>query len=256
MRRNPGFPWPQGQRCAVSLTYDDGLPVHYQRVAPLLEEVGARATFYVPALSDVQAHPERWRALARRGHELGNHSLFHPCSRTPDREGWLAPWLDLRAYTPERLRQELAVANLMLHLLDGEHERSYGNTCCETHVGQGSDRTAMDPVLRELFVAARGPNNAQIVDVHRPVNLMHVGHFSGDGLSFGDMRAEIERALEIGGWIVWMIHGVGAGTHGLYIAAEEHAQLVRWLGDHKDQIWTAPFVKVAQQIKHHQEVIR
>lgn len=53
------FDWPEGKRGAVSLTYDDALPVHYERVAPLLEDHGLRATFYTNVLS-LGANPEAW----------------------------------------------------------------------------------------------------------------------------------------------------------------------------------------------------
>ena len=41
------FRWPEGRRCAVSLTYDDALPVHYEHVGPRLEAHGLRGTFYM-----------------------------------------------------------------------------------------------------------------------------------------------------------------------------------------------------------------
>ncbi len=252
MSRNADFVWPQGQKCAVSLTFDDGLPVHYDLVGPLLEQVGLRATFYVPAVSDVRVHPQRWRQLARRGHELGNHSLFHPCTRLPDREGWLEPWQDLRAYDLPRLREELSTANLILQLLDNQTERTYGNTCCETEVGQGDTLTSMAPVLRDLFVAARGPQVSRVVDVRQPVDLYHLGHYSGDAKTFEEIKAKIETAVEMGGWTVWMMHGVGSDTHGLYIEPAEHEKLVQWLGANKGLVWTAPLVKVAQHVAHQQ----
>ena len=32
-------PWPDGRRCAVSLTYDDAVPVHHDEGAPVIEGV-------------------------------------------------------------------------------------------------------------------------------------------------------------------------------------------------------------------------
>lgn len=247
-----GFEWPHGQKCAVSLTYDDGLPVHYEHVGPLLVEAGLRATFYPTIVADPLHHPERWRELASQGHELGNHSLFHPCTRKPKRHGWLAPHLDLRDYTPERLRTELAVANLVLHLIDGRRERTYGNTCCETTIGRGEAEMAMDGVLQELFVAARGPGISKVADVRAGINLMQVGHYGADAQTFEDVRDEIERAAEVGGWIVWMIHGVGQGTHGMYIDTDEHNKLVSWLGASRADVWTAPLVEVAKHVRDNQ----
>ncbi len=246
------FLWPAGRKCAVSLTYDDGLPVHYEYVGPSLVEAGLRGTFNVIGRSDLLHHPEQWRRLAQNGHELANHTLFHPCRRGPDYT-WLEECYDLSDYTPERLRAELEIANLVLYLLDGKRERTYGNTCCDTTIGRGDQEMSMDDILAELFVAARGPFNRQIANVKRGINLMQVGHFSGDKQDSGpeDLQTTIERAAEIGGWAVFMIHGVGEGTHSLYMEKSAHAKLVAWLAANKERIWTAPFIQVARYVKAH-----
>src|SRR5687767_11495791 len=57
------FHWPRGRSCAVSLTYDDTLPVHFEYVGPALEARGVLGTFYLLIKTDLKAHFERWRAL-------------------------------------------------------------------------------------------------------------------------------------------------------------------------------------------------
>jgi peptidoglycan/xylan/chitin deacetylase (PgdA/CDA1 family) len=75
-------PFPGGRRAAVSLTYDDCLPCHRLAVAPALSARDMAGTFYCPAASgDLHANVEAWRAVATSGHELGNHTCFHPCRR-------------------------------------------------------------------------------------------------------------------------------------------------------------------------------
>ena len=69
------------------------------------------------------------------------------------------------------------------------------------------------------------------------INLVQVGHYGADGLTFDDVREEIECAAEMGGWIVWMIHGVGQGMHGMYIDTDEQEKLISWLGASKAEIW-------------------
>ncbi len=251
MASNP-FHWPANQRCAVSLTYDDALPVHYEYVGPGLAAAGLRGTFNITISQDPVLHPEAWRTLAQAGHELANHTLFHPCRRTPpENYGWLEEHYDLCDYTPKRFEQELTVANLVLYLLDGKRERTYGNTCCNTTLGRGDQETSMDDILRKLFVAARGPINQHIADPLAGINLMQVGHFSGDtqAASWADIQQEIGEAAEMGGWIVFMIHGVGKGTHGLYMETETHEKLVTWLGEKRAEIWTAPFIEAAKWVK-------
>ena len=246
------FRWPAGQKCAVSLTYDDGLPVHYEYVGPALSKAGLRGTFNVLIRGDPLQHPEAWRGLAQSGHELANHTLFHPCRRKAS-DTWLEECYDLCDYTPARLRAELEIANLVLYLLDGKRERTFGNTCCDTTIGRGDREISMDKILGELFIAARGPFNRQIADVNYGINLMQVGHFGGDrqNMSHEDFLKVIEHAAEMGGWAVFMIHGVGEGTHSLYMEKSDHEKLVAWLSAHKAEVWTAPFIEVAQYVKAH-----
>jgi hypothetical protein len=238
--------WPDKTRCAVSLSYDDSVPVHHQRVAPLLEQHGLRATFYltIKSIDDTAA----WKRVAARGHELGNHSLFHPCRRDATNISWLADHYDLSAYTPERFRDELAVANLALDLLDGGKPRTYGNNCTNLTIGKGDKEQPMDPVLTELFVAARGAITHQPVDPAKPV-FMRLGHLVGDGKTFAQLRAEIDSACAAGGWSIYMFHGVGADTHGLFIAEDEHRQFIEWLAQQRASIRTAPVVDIVHHLK-------
>jgi peptidoglycan/xylan/chitin deacetylase (PgdA/CDA1 family) len=61
----------------VALTFDDGPhPTFTPRVARILEERGARGTFFCVG-SAVERNREVVRALVAAGHELGNHSYTH-----------------------------------------------------------------------------------------------------------------------------------------------------------------------------------
>jgi len=237
--------WPEGKRGAVSLTYDDALPVHYEHVAPLLEEHGLRATFYTNVLS-LGANPEAWRQVAARGHELGNHSIFHPCRKSP-RHGWLDAAYDLKTYTPRRWTDEMRAADIVLNLVDGRTKRSFGNTCCNTEIGEGETAHSREPLIDELFVAGRGPLCDRTVTADG-LNLAALGHFSGDARTFDALREEIEAGAALGGWTIYMIHGVGEGTHGLFIDPEEHRKLVEYLSGQTD-IWTAPLADVASHLR-------
>ena len=235
-------PWPHGEKGAVSLSYDDSVPVHHRVVAPLLEKHGLRGTFYL-SIANLES-PEAWKGVASRGHELGNHSLFHPCRRDPSPAyAWLPEHYDLGSYTPGRFRDELATANLFLELLDGGRPRTYG-ICTNLTIGRGPQEQPMDPILETLFVAGRGTLVEDPVDPSRP-HFMRLGHRSGDGKTFEQIRAEILSARERGAWIIYMFHGVGRGTHGLFIEEEEHRKMIEWLGTQKETLWTAPVVDVA-----------
>lgn len=250
---SPGFKWPNGCRCAVSLTYDDGLPGHHEHVGPVLEEHGLRGTFSPIITWDIMENPEKWRALAERGHELGNHTVFHPCRQLPETKKPHPLWqtYNLCEYGPTRFKQELQVANLVLHLLDGKKERTYSNTCCNTTIGLGKREMPMDSILTELFVAARGPHNNQVAAITPEINLMQVGHRCCDGHTRDQLVQEMEEeTVLVEGWALYMTHGVGAWAHNRHIDVQEHVAWITWLGENRKEVWTAPFVEVARHVKN------
>ena len=244
------FVWPAGQSCAVSLTYDDALPVHYEVVAPLLAAKELTSTFNVCANSRFTENTTAWKHVASLGHELGNHTLFHPCRRERgDRRSWLAPHYDLRDYSAQRWMDEMRVANCLLSQIDGQSERTFGNTCCNTTIGRGQHEKDLSELIGRLFVAGRGPLNEEIV---HPVSLSFpaLGHFNGDRRTFAELQEHIERAVNMNGWIIFMFHGVGEGTHKGYIDIDQHAELIDYLEGNSSRMWTASMVGVARHLKN------
>lgn len=245
------FTWPDQIHGAVSLTYDDGLPIHWSLVGPLLRRYDMRATFYPTIQSDLRLHPDHWRELAAAGHELGNHTVFHPCCQSmTDPYAWLDERYDLGRYTPAHLRDELEVASLVLHLLDGQTERSYGNTCCDTSFG--SDEQPIEPLLADLFIAARGALTNGIAQPASGLDLYSIGCIDVVGRSLEDLKGLGEETRATGGWAVLMIHGVGAGTHDLYLDTDTHARFIHWLAQ-QTAVWTAPVRVIARYIREQRE---
>jgi hypothetical protein len=241
--------WPDGRRAAISLTYDDALPEHFGTVAPLLERHGMRGTFYTDIRQPFMMHHDAWRAVAAAGHELGNHTLFHPCRFSADKPlDWLDPSYNLCRYSPRRWRDEMRVANFVLQLTDGRTQRTFGNTCCDITIGEGESETSLDSLIAEQFVAARGKYNQRII-TRDNLDLMQLGHWGADGCTFATLRERTEQTLDAGGWIIMMTHGVGAENHRLHIDADEHARWIEWLGTQRDLLWVAPVVEIALHLR-------
>lgn len=243
------FDWPKQQKCAVSLTYDDALYVHREKVAPLLTNKGLCVTFYINASIQLTNHIEAWREVAKLGHELGNHTLFHPCRRDPKEDyEWLPPYYDLQDYTPQRWKDEIRVANCILSLIDGKKERTFGNTCCQTTIGRGDDKIQLKNYIDEFFVAGRGTLNSRFID---PMNIEYreLSHFNGDGKTCEELKTKVIEASHSNKWIIFMFHGVGEGTHGLFVDEKEHEDFIDFLAQNKELFWTAPTVDVAKYIK-------
>lgn len=61
----------------LTLTFDDGPSEHTLDVLAALDRLGAKATFFMVGEA-VDRRPDLAREVARRGHEIGNHTYSHP----------------------------------------------------------------------------------------------------------------------------------------------------------------------------------
>jgi hypothetical protein len=210
-------------KALICLTYDDALPVHRQAVAHDLSRRGLRGTFYVPAAyEDLHAGLEGWREVAALGHELGNHSCWHPCRTRPE---WKPPYR-LEDYDRRRVRDELLMANRVLHLIDGRTERSYGATCGDLTCGPGEGEFFLDDV-RDLFRVVRsGHRDGPMVGAASLV----VPAFHADHCRADEIVAVVESMKSLPeSWMLIGLHGVGAGTHHDFIDSQEHQRLIDWI---------------------------
>src|SRR5512137_968552 len=142
------FRWPAGKRAAISLTFDDGRPSQIDNGVPLFDRHGVKVTFYVSP-SGVRERLPGWKKAAAGGHEIGNHSMNHPCSGN-------FPWARQHAledYTLERIRAEMTEANKSVQELVGVTPHTFAYPCGETYVGRGRNLKSYVPLVAELFRA-------------------------------------------------------------------------------------------------------
>mgnify|MGYP005843196433 CR=1 FL=1 len=241
-----GFPWPRGAKAAVCLTYDDGIDAHLDHAMPDLEAVNLRGTFYVPGRSPSLAkRMEEWRAAAKRGHELGNHSIFHPCLRVSLKgaaRAWLRPEQELEKYTVARMVAELSAMNTLLLAVDGRASRTYAYNCSD-HLAGGE---SFVDALRPLFSAARTGEGREFADPNT-VDLHFVPSWMVDKTPAAEMIAFAADAVRAGGFAVMMFHGVGGG-HNINVDREAHRGLLQWLDARRADVWTDTFENVTRHI--------
>src|SRR5690349_18309010 len=85
----------KNKKCAVALTYDDALNVDLDHAIPALDSVGLKGTFYLSGYSQALTNRfAEWRKVAATGHELGNHTLFHPCAKKTTGRDFVKPEYD------------------------------------------------------------------------------------------------------------------------------------------------------------------
>ncbi|MFM2089897.1 MAG: hypothetical protein RLZZ127_386 [Planctomycetota bacterium] len=242
------FPWPGGARAALALTYDDCLPCHRETVAPALHAAGIHATFYAPTRPDLFEHAAGWAAVAAMGHELGNHTCFHPCRHRPGKD-WGRDF-ELDDYSPNRWAEEVELASRVLGLIDGRRRRTYGNTCHHETVGPPGAEIDLRPFILERFAAGRGPAVADgTVADPWTCHLGGIGTIGGDGRRAADLLALIDGAIAAGGLLIVTFHAVGPRDFPrLHIAEDEHARLIAGIRERRAVLWTAPLTAIAEAV--------
>lgn len=240
---NAQFKWPDGKKAAVVFTYDDGLDGHLDVAVPQLDEFGFKGTFYCTGNSQsLYNRTDEWRAIAKNGHELGNHTLFHPCDGA--KFDWVKPEYDLNKYTKEQLLAELGAANTLLKAIDGKTERTFGFTC-SNYIAGGEDFTND---VKEMFVAAR-------CDGPVPENMENYLTYKAPSWgvsspSAKELIAYVEEAKTKGTIAVFMFHSVGGGY--LNVGADEHRALLQYIKANEADYLTGTFLDVMKYIKANQ----
>ena len=234
-------PW-QGKKCAVVITYDDAIDQHLDNAIPILDSLGLKATFYITAFStSMQQRMNDWRKLAQTGHELSNHTLYHPCVGGPGRT-WLKPEYDMRNYTVQRMVDETRMTNVFLRALDGKTKRTFAFTCGDMKIGDSSFINAM----KNDFVAARAVRN-QMHKINE-IDLYNVDCYMVNGQTGAQMIEWVKQAIQTNSLLVILFHGVGGGN-ALNVALPAHREFLKFIKDNEKDIMIAPMLTVAEHIK-------
>lgn len=227
--------WPDGAKAAVSLSYDDALHSQLDHAIPALNKYDLRASFYLTLSAPVvRERLEEWRAAAAAGHELGNHTLFHPCSKTPPGRDWVAAHNDLDNYTLAQINQELDTANSFLKAIDGRDQRTLTPPCIDSRVSDGNYIKA----TRDKFVAIKG------FEQGLPEGFSSMMMPSGSNGE--ELIAFVKAATEQGGMANIIFHGVG-GDH-LAVSTEAHEALLKYLDENRATYWTDSYINIMKHL--------
>jgi len=234
------------KECAVVLTYDDAIDIDLDNVVPALDSLGLKGTFYLIGSSPViNKRLNEWRAIAKRGHELGNHSMFHPCDGSLPGRNWVSAESDLSKYTVARAVSEARTANTLLKAIDGKDVRTFAYPCGDLKIGNDY----FYDKLKNDFAGARGTQEGlQTID---QVDLTNIRCYPINGQSAEYMIELVKKARQTHTLLVFLFHGVGGG-HNINVSRGAHGQLLHYLKDNEQNIWIAPMVDVAERIKAYQ----
>ena len=248
--KNKGTMVWNNKKCAVALTYDDGLNVHLDKVIPVLDSMGLKGTFYLTGYREgVSQRINDWRKAAANGHELGNHTLFHPCAaiaKGRDYSDWVVPEYDLNNYTVTRIADEIRMANIFLKAIDGKEKRTIAYPCGDCFI---KDSTYV-PLIRNELIGGRGGSGYNNIN---EMDIFHIAAIGVDDKYNGEQLIDIvKNARETNTLVAFCFHGVG-GEHRTNIALSKHQVLLRFLKENEKDIWVAPLVEIVEYVKNYQE---
>jgi peptidoglycan-N-acetylglucosamine deacetylase len=240
--RSSDFKWPEGKEMAISLTFDDARLSQPDLGIPLLDKYGVKATFYLSPDNMLQ-RVDDWKRAVKNGHDIGNHSLLHPCTGNFDWSRNKA----LENYTLLSMNSELDSANALINMTLGITPVSFAYPCGQKFVGRGKETKSYIPVVAAKFESGRGwldeaPNDPSFCDMSQLTGM------ELDGKSFDQIKAIIETARAKGSWLVLAGHEMKDGGSQTSLLSTIEA-ICKYAADPANGIWIDDVHAVASYIK-------
>lgn len=236
--------WPGDARAAVSLTYDDGMDSSLDQAIPDLERAGFRGTFYLPVGGyQVVRRIPHWKTAFLDGHEIGNHTVRHPC-RQPGHQ------YNLENYTPLDIRKEvLWAARWLNHNVGVDNYRTFAYPCGHSAIGDPPDEGSFATAVQSCHFAARlaaGGVNDRAEVAQNPLRIKASAIGYPHGREVKPFIEYCEQAVRSKGWAVVVFHGIGDN----WIPTDRavHQKLIEHLQDRR--FWVAPVRDVARYIMY------
>ena len=204
-----------GLQAAVSLTFDDGLIDDYTLIAPCLDSLGLKGTFWVIGNNIGQLENrltwEQCRRLSSSGHEISNHSWTHP---------------HLTDMSAEAIEEEVRLCDEAIEKFVGKKPKTFcfpfnaHNELVDSICGAG--RVGM-----RLYQEAQGQVNS--------------------GSTPESLRAWLRNTIDNGEWGVTMTHGIQTGWD------QWNDPQVLWdfyseLASKRDTVWIATFAEISAYV--------
>ena len=235
------FKWPDGKRAALSLTFDDARLSQTDSGTALLDKYGLKATFFVVP-SSVQERLDAWKKAVANGHEIGNHTINHPCTGN---FSWSAKNA-LENYSLDDMRNELIQCNKRIEVLLGVKPEVFAYPCGQKFVGRDTNTKSYVPLVAKMFLVGRGWRDEAMNDPGF-CDLAQVSGIEMDGKNFNEILPLIEEARTTGQWLILAGHEMGdSGIQTTWLKMLK--QLIEYVQDPANGIWIAPVGTVAKYI--------
>ena len=236
------FRWPEGKRAAISLSFDDARLSQIDIGIPILDKYGVKATFYVSP-SSVERRLDGWKKAVANDHEIGNHTLNHPCTINYGSARKNA----LEDYTLEMMEHELDEANAVLERLLGVKPTTFAYPCGQKYVGRGKNVKSYVPLVAKRFIVGR-EWLSENSNIPASCDLAHVMGMKCDGTNFEQIKELIDQTVKRGRWLVLCGHEIRQSGRGLTTFASTLEAICKYAQDPANGLWIDTVEKIGRYI--------
>jgi hypothetical protein len=239
---------------AVSLSFDDGTKNQLEKAIPPMNELNLKGTFYVcPSGEEWIECKDQWAQAAKKGHEIGNHTLTHscPCNITSSIPGLSN---SLEEKTLEDIEKDVMTAQeRLIQIAPHQKDWTFCYPCNGTYVGRGKERKTYVPIIAKHFLAGRIAGEYGFANNPYVVDLSFIWGLSVERMSGYEMIGLVEELTSRGLWVIIVFHEIDGSrlTNGSY----DFKMLLQYLKRKSDQIWIAPIVEIARKIAEYQSTV-
>ena len=236
------FHWPDAKRAAVSLSFDDARLSQVDTGLALFRELRVRVTFFVQS-AHIQERLVGWKRAVADGHEIGNHTVTHPCT------GNYAFSLKnaLEDYDLRKMAEQLDGANGQIRRMLGVTPRTFAYPCGQKFVGRGLDARSYVPLVAERFLVGRGyldesANDPAVCDLSQAMGTPF------DDMDFAQMKKAVDQAAKDGRWVIFVGHEIGQRAYQITDTTALEA-LCDYLKDPANGVWLGTVEEIAKHIQ-------
>jgi peptidoglycan/xylan/chitin deacetylase (PgdA/CDA1 family) len=215
------LPW-NGCKAALSLTYDDGDPIHLDVAIPEMNKRGLRGTFYL--ITGKLDRVEDWKKAVASGQEIGNHTITHRHTSQ---------------LTPDDEKNEVVDAKEKLQTLFGVPVLTLAYPFVEISPG------LRKWVEAENFAARGGGGNGYLAPDMDPDWFNIPSQITMTAYAYDTYKNWVDQDLSSGAWTVLMIHAIEGSNWYQPISKKNYLDLLDYLVQNKKNLWVAPFGEVA-----------
>jgi hypothetical protein len=184
-----------------------------------------------------------WKKAVANGHEIGNHTLNHPCSGN---FSWSRKNA-LENYTLKNMMAELKECNRRIaELLDVKAE-VFAYPCGQKYIGSGVHTQSYVPLISKMFLLGRGWMDEAANDPPY-CNFSQLTGIEMDGKNFEQLLPLLEEAKKKGQWLVLAGHEIG-NSGDQTTRLETLKKLAEWVKDPVNGIWIAPVGTVGKYVQ-------